>query len=207
MKTNKIKVLDIDFYQQTDVVDVSRQLLGKVLVTHFEGERTSGKIVETEAYRGPDDKACHAFNNRRTNRTKTMFEAGGVAYVYLCYGIHSLFNVVTGLEDQPHAVLIRAIEPIDNKTLMLHRRKMTTVKPQLTAGPGVLSKALGITTQYTGLKLTKGIDAIWIENHGEIVEANNIIASPRVGVAYAKECADWNWRFRIKNSKWTSPAK
>ena len=195
------------FYQSNDVVQISKDLLGKVLVTKFNNKITSGKIVETEAYRAPDDKACHAYNNRKTNRTKTMFEAGGIAYIYLCYGIHHLFNIVTSTEGNAHAVLIRAIEPLDNVELMLKRRNFSTPKPQLTAGPGVLTKALGISTANNGLDLSKKNSSIWVEDRGFEVEKSSIIASPRVGVAYAEECATWPWRFRIKDNKWTSKAK
>lgn len=138
------------FFQSTDVVAVAKQLLGKVVVTHINEGLTKGRIVETEAYRAPDDRACHAWNNRRTKRTETMFARGGTAYVYLCYGIHHLFNVVTGPEGTAHAVLIRGIEPLYNLDLMLSRRNMEQVRPQLSGGPGVLSKALGITTDLDG---------------------------------------------------------
>ncbi len=190
-------ILPPSFYQQTDVVALSKTLLGKYLVTNFDGQLCSGKIIETEAYRGPDDKACHAFNNKRTKRTEPMFATGGIAYVYLCYGIHHLFNVVTGEKDMPHAILIRALQPVDNKTLMLHRRNKQAITPQLTAGPGVLSKALGITTAHTGMLLKPGPDSIWIEDRGDIIKENEIIAGPRVGIDYAEECKDWPWRFRI----------
>lgn len=194
------------FYIREDVVQISTELLGKYLVTNFEGQKTVGKIVETEAYRAPDDKACHAYNNKKTERTKVMFEEGGVAYVYLCYGIHHLFNVVTGEKNMAHAVLIRGLEPVENIEVMLQRRKMKELKPQLTSGPGVLSKALGIQTQHTNLSLIDNDSLIWIEDRNDFISKDNIIESPRVGVGYAEECALWNWRFRVKGSKWTSPA-
>ena len=203
----KGKRLPHSFYIREDVLQISKDLLGKHLVTNFAGQLTVGKIVETEAYRGPDDKACHAYQNRYTNRTKIMFEEGGMIYVYLCYGIHHLFNVVTAKKGMPHAVLIRAIEPINNIDLMLERRKLSKLKPQLSAGPGVMSKALGITTQHTGLSLLEEDSPIWIEDTEERILESDIIASPRVGVDYAEECALWDWRFRIKGSKWTSKAK
>ena len=124
-------MLPAHFYTRPDVVQVAKDLLGKYLVTNFEGQVTSGKIVETEAYRAPDDRASHAFGNRRTARTEVMFAEGGHAYVYLCYGIHHLFNVVTGPSEMAHAVLVRAVQPVDNVELMLARR--------LTAGPGSLT--------------------------------------------------------------------
>lgn len=201
------KRLTKSFYTREDVVQISKDLLGKVLVTNINHQITAGKIVETEAYRAPDDKACHAYNNRLTNRTKIMFAEGGVAYVYLCYGIHHLFNVVTAKKGMAQAILIRAIEPIENIDLMLKRRGKTKVNRQLTGGPGVMSKALGITTALTGVTLLGTESPIWVEDRGFAISEEEIIASPRVGVAYAEECALWNWRFRIRDSKWTSPAK
>lgn len=195
------------FYLREDVVQISKDLLGKFLVTNFDNQITVGKIVETEAYRAPDDKACHAHNNRFTNRTKVMFEAGGITYVYLCYGIHHLFNIVTAPKGMAHAILIRAIEPVENVELMLLRRNFSKVKYNLTAGPGILSKALGISTDHYGVSLIEKTSPIWIEDRGNNIAEDNIIASPRVGVDYAEECALWDWRFRIKDSKWTSPAK
>lgn len=200
-------LLPLHFYTRPDVVQVAKDLLGKYLVTNFDGELTAGKIVETEAYRAPDDCACHAFGNRRTARTEVMFAEGGKAYVYLCYGIHHLFNVVTNMADEAHAVLVRAVEPIDNVELMMHRRGIDKLSPKLTAGPGALTQALGIQTQHTGLSLLDSNGRMWLEDRGDVVSEADIIASPRVGVAYAKECADWPWRFRIKNSIWTSPAR
>ncbi|MCP3929995.1 MAG: DNA-3-methyladenine glycosylase [Bacteroidetes bacterium] len=206
METKRVK-LSLSFYAQEDVVQVSKDLLGKYLVTNFNDQLTSGIIVETEAYQGPEDKASHAYNNRRTNRTEIMYRQGGVAYVYLCYGIHHLFNVITGKEGVPHAVLIRAVEPTENAALMMKRRNLSAELPQLTAGPGVMSKAMGISTNNTGLSLVLPNSQIWIEDRGNIIASKDIKASPRVGVAYAEEWAKKNWRFRIKNSKWTSPAK
>lgn len=195
------------FYTREDVVQIAKELLGKHLVTNFDGQRTAGKIVETEAYRGPDDKACHAWMNRRTARTEIMFAEGGHAYVYLCYGIHHLFNIVTGQKDMAHAVLIRAVEPVENVDLMLTRRNMSKPTYKLTAGPGSLTTALGIHTGHTGISLVNNGTPIWLEDHGEKISEENIIASSRVGVDYAGECALWDWRFRVKDSKWTSKAK
>ncbi len=195
------------FYLQEDVVQISKDLLGKVLVTNFDGQLTAGKIVETEAYRAPDDKACHAYQNLHTKRTSIMFEEGGVAYVYLCYGIHHLFNMVTAKAGMAHAVLIRAVEPLDNTELMLERRGRSKANRQLTGGPGVMSKALGITKEWTGVSLLSKDSLIWIEDRGMKISEEHIISSPRVGVDYAEECALWDWRFRVKDSKFTSPAK
>lgn len=190
------------FYLNEDVVAISKDLLGKVLVTKLSGVLTSGIIVETEAYNGVTDKASHAYNNRRTARTEIMYAQGGVAYVYLCYGIHHLFNVVTGKKDNPQAVLIRAIEPQEGVNTMLLRRNLKNVCYKLTAGPGVMSAALGITTSLAGHSLTKG--SIWIEDRGIKVSNENILASPRVGIDYAAEHKDLPWRFRLKDNPWTS---
>lgn len=192
------------FYQNTDVVAVARALLGKYLVSNIGGAYASGMITEVEAYRAPDDKACHAYNNRRTKRTEIMFWEGGVAYVYLCYGIHHLFNVVTGDQDMAHAVLIRAIEAKEGLPVMEERRGVSRQKPQLTAGPGVMSKAMGITTAYTGHSLLQPDSAIWIEDRGLVLAASEIERSPRIGVDYAAECAAWPWRFYRRNTKWVS---
>lgn len=197
-------ILGREFYLRDDVVQISKELLGKYLVTEIDGVRTEGRIVETEAYRGPDDKASHAYGNRLTPRTRVMFEEGGCAYVYLCYGIHHLFNVVTAPEGTPHAVLIRAVEPVGELEPMLQRRGMPSLRPRLTAGPGALSQALGIRTHHSGTSLTGPDSPIRIEDRGGSVSDPDILAGPRVGVDYAGECALWEWRFRIKKSKFTS---
>jgi len=201
------------FFESPDVVDIAKSLLGKVLCTQFNGLLTTGIIVETEAYKAPKDKASHAYNNRRTTRTEVMFGKPGHAYVYLCYGIHHLFNVVTGPMGSAHAILIRAIEPLAGIQHMLLRRKMEESAFRLSAGPGSLSSALGLETKHSGLNLTTSESPVWFENQPlkstseENPLENEIIASPRVGVAYAEECAAWQWRFRIKDCPWVSPAK
>jgi len=208
--------LGIDFYQREDVLAISRKLLGNVLCTNFNGSLTAGIIVETEAYAGVADRASHAYGSRRTNRTQVMYSPPGTAYVYLCYGIHHLFNVGTNLEGVPHAVLIRAIEPIEGIDIMLQRRKMSKLLQKLTAGPGILSQALGISTQHSGISLLG--DNIWIDdnhpsNRSKQSDGYNkpknfdIISSPRVGCQYAGKDAHNPWRFRIKGNKWVSPAK
>ena len=197
--------LQESFYTREDVVVIAKELLGKVLVTKINGEHTSGMIVETEAYFGSTDKASHAFGNRRTSRTEIMYRKGGVAYVYLCYGIHHLFNIVTNVEDVPHAVLIRAVEPIEGIEYMLERRRKKMLQPSLTAGPGALSMALGIHTRQSGLELYS--HEIWLEDRGIEIEVKDIIASTRVGVAYAKEDALLPYRFFIKGNKYVSKGK
>lgn len=194
-----------DFYQRDDVVQISRELLGKFIFTKRQGELTGGMIVETEAYRGPEDRASHSWNGRLTNRTRVMYEPGGVAYVYLCYGIHYLFNVVTAVAGVPHAVLIRAIEPTDGIEKQLERRKMERLLPRITAGPGALSKALGIDKNFNGEPLDS--DSVWIEEKGIVIENKEIVTGPRVGVAYAGAHALLPWRFSIRNNPFVSKAK
>lgn len=194
--------LSSEFYQRNHVTDIAKELLGKQLVTNINGELTGGIIVETEAYNGITDRASHAFGGRLTERTKTMYEAGGVSYVYLCYGIHYLFNVVTGQKDIPHAVLIRGIEPTIGVDIMLERRNMTTVKPTLSAGPGVLSKALGITKELNAKSLLD--EEIWIEDIGYDLATHKMIECERIGVAYAKEDALLPWRYYLKGNRFVS---
>jgi DNA-3-methyladenine glycosylase len=194
--------LSLDFYRQPDVVAVAQALVGKYLVTCVGGELTSGQIVETEAYCGATDKACHA-HLRRTKRTEVMFRAGGVAYVYLCYGIHRLFNIVTNQEGLADAVLVRAVAPAEGLPTMLARRGLAQVAPRLTAGPGALAEALGIGLVHYGTDLTG--PEIWLEDRGGPAPA--LVASPRVGVDYAGEDALLPWRFRAQGSPWCSPAK
>lgn len=193
------------FYSRKDVVKIAKELLGKVLVTNFDGIYTSGIIVETEAYRGIVDKASHAFGGRRTLRTEVMYHQGGTAYVYLCYGIHHLFNVVTNAKDIPHAILIRAVEPVDGISHMLQRRGMKEIKPSVTAGPGAMSMALGIHTRHTALSLQG--PSIYIEDRGIKIARKNIIESTRVGVVYAAEDAYLPYRFSIKGNPYVSKGK
>jgi DNA-3-methyladenine glycosylase len=183
-----------EFYTRSDVVQVAKDLLGKVIVTHIDGEITSGIITETEAYAGPIDKASHAYQNKHTKRTKTMFETGGIAYVYLIYGIHHLFNVVTNIKGIPHAVLLRGIVPLEGLVIMQKRRN-TAKQKGFTAGPGTASQALGITTAFDGVDLQG--DKIWIEDRAIHIPANKIIAKPRIGVDYAGEHAKWEWNFIV----------
>jgi DNA-3-methyladenine glycosylase len=199
------KKLSLEYYQQNDVIFLSRDLLGKVLLTRFDDQLTGGIIVETEAYRAPEDRASHAFGNRRTQRNEVMYHAGGMCYVYKCYGIHSLFNVVTNTSEIPHAILIRAIEPLYGIDVMLKRRNKYKLEPSLTAGPGSLCEALGIETKHNGLSLVSSF--IWIEYGDKKVFPEDILATPRVGIDYAGEDALKLWRFRLKNNKWTSRAK
>jgi DNA-3-methyladenine glycosylase len=195
-------MLPLEYYQQEDVLFLSRDLIGKFLITNINGQKTSGMIVETEAYRGPEDRASHAYGLRRTKRNEAMYSAGGTCYVYLCYGIHSLFNVVTNHANVPHAILIRALEPDEGQDTMLLRRGKEKMAKNITAGPGALAQALGIETKHNGISLIS--HTIWLEDRGCRFSENEITASPRVGVAYAGEDAKLPWRFRLKNCPWTS---
>lgn len=195
------KKIEMSWYLNDNVLEVAKGLLGKLLCTRIDGKLTKGKIVETEAYSGDNDKACHANNQNKTKRNHVMFEAGGHAYVYLCYGIHHLFNVVTNKEGSADAVLIRAVEPIEGVEIMLKRRKMRSVEKKLTAGPAVLSQALGILTDHYGANLKSEI--IWVEE-GENVCEDKIVSTTRIGVDYAEEDALKLWRFYIKENAWVS---
>ncbi|AWK05741.1 DNA-3-methyladenine glycosylase [Flavobacterium crocinum] len=194
--------LPFSYYLNPDVLFLAKDLLGKLLYTQIDGKITSGIIVETEAYFGIQDKASHAYGGRRTNRTETMYTNGGVSYVYLCYGIHYLFNIVTSVEGEPHAILIRAIEPFEGKEIMEERRNMSSSKVAISAGPGSAAKALGIDSSFNKKDLTG--DEIWIEDHGIRYDEEEIGATPRVGVAYAQEDALLPWRFFIKGNKYVS---
>ena len=194
--------LPYSFYQQEDVIDLAVQLLGKQLFTLIDGKLTGGTIVETEAYNGIIDKASHAYNGRFTPRTSIMYEAGGISYVYLCYGIHHLFNIVTNTKSNPNAVLIRGIEPTEGLSTMLERRNMQKLEPRITAGPGALAKALGIDKNLNGKDLLG--DEIWIEDNGIHFKEEQIVASPRVGVDYAEDHALLPWRFYVKGNKFVS---
>lgn len=197
-----LKKLDAKFYTRKDVVKISKELLGKIIVTCMDGQLTAARITETEAYNGIADKASHAYNDLRTRRTEIMYATGGVAYVYLCYGIHHLFNVVTNIKDVPNAVLIRAAEPIKGIEIMLKRTNKKKPGTNLTSGPGNVSKALGIYTYHNGIDLNS--DSFFIADDGYRVKKENIIATPRIGVDYAKEDALLPYRFIIKGNPFVS---
>ena len=188
------------FFLGDDVVSIAKELLGKVLVTNWDGIVSKGRIIETEAYSGRNDRACHANNGLRSSRTEVMYQNGGVAYVYLCYGIHHMFNVVTNLENKADAVLIRALEPIEGIQFM--QARMARSNKRLTQGPGLLARAMGIRTTHTGFELLG--DEIWIEEYAYTIEPLNIKATKRVGVDYAMEDAHFPWRFYLNDSDWIS---
>lgn len=186
-------------------MDLAKQCLGKRLCTNIDGHYCSGIIVETEAYKAPEDMASHAFNNKKTPRTEPFFEKGGIGYVYLIYGTYKLFNIISNAEGIPHAILIRGLEPEEGIEVMMKRRKMSEVKRNLSAGPGLLSMALGIDLKHNRTDLQSNV--IWLEDRGESVNEEHIICSPRVGMNIPEPWYSMPWRFRIKGNKWTSPAK
>lgn len=195
INTSKLEKLGRSFYERPEVVEVAKDLLGKILVTQVGDVVTAGMIVETEAYCGRGDKACHA-NNKRTPRTEVMYQRGGTAYVYLCYGIHHMMNVVTNRKGYADAVLIRAIEPVAGIVAMKNRRQHPQSK--LTSGPGTLSQALGIQTSMSGSDLLG--DEIWIAKSLS-TDRVEIVSDTRIGVDYAEEDALLPWRFVVKDNK------
>ena len=198
--------LPASFFQRPDVLAIARDLLGKHLYTRIGGVLTAGRIVETEAYRHEGDHSLTLHLQRKRHQAQGLHVPGGHAYIYTVYNRHALFNIATHDARHPDAVLIRAIEPTIGVAEMLRRRGLARSVRALTAGPGVLSQALGITPALTGQPVTG--DSIWFEDHGETVAEANVLASARVGLAYAgAEAAGLPWRFRVRDSKWTSPAK
>lgn len=196
------EILPSAFYDRDDVVQVSRELIGKFLCTNINGKLTSGMIVETEAYQGRTDKASHAYPDVRTKRTETMYGPPGRAYVYLCYGIHHLFNVVTNREGLADAVLIRAVEPDNGVEEMLSRRNRKMVEPSISNGPGKLSQALGIKTDHDKISLQS--DKVWIEDRDIEIGDGQVLSDKRIGVDYAGADANLPWRFLLNDSKWVS---
>lgn len=186
--------LDKKYYQQEDVVFIAKDLIGKLLITDINGIKTGGIITETEAY-SEIEKGCHAYQKRKTNRTKIMFETGGLSYVYLCYGMHYLFNIVTGKYDTAQAVLIRAIQPTIGINEILQRRNKTKIDKQLCNGPAKVCQALAISKQHYGIDLTE--NKIWVETSNQTIQSSAIIATPRIGIDYAEEDASLPWRFVV----------
>ncbi|HZW58667.1 MAG TPA: DNA-3-methyladenine glycosylase [Woeseiaceae bacterium] len=181
------------FYTRGDVQSVARELLGKVLCSRIDGRLCRALITETEAYAGVADKASHAFGGRRTARTEPMFANGGCAYVYLCYGMHHLFNVVTATAGTPHAVLVRAVSALDGEYTMLERRRRRQPDASFLVGPGKVAQAFGITTALSGASLCGS--TVWIEDGGDAIVPSSIAAGPRIGVDYAAEHAALPYRF------------
>jgi DNA-3-methyladenine glycosylase len=191
--------LDQSFYTNTNVVRVAKDLLGKVLVTKINGLTASGMIVETEAY-SEKEKGSHAYKGK-TRRNAVMYDDGGVAYVYLCYGIHEMVNVVTNKKGIADAVLIRALEPLTGIDIMMERMQANHSK-RITSGPGKLTRALGIDRSLNGKLLTG--NEIWIEDHIMKIKPSQIVKSPRIGIDYAGDDALLPWRFTINGNEWTS---
>lgn len=197
-----MKKLPAEFYERANVVEIARDLLGKILITKFDGIITSGRIVETEAYIGLSDRASHSYNGKRTARNEHMYAAAGISYVYICYGMHHLFNVVTNKKDIPDAVLIRAVEPLQGIDTMLKRTGKVKLDSTLTKGPGNVGKALGISKEHSGLNLAG--NKIYISDDNTRYTSNEIGASPRIGVESAGEAALYPYRFYVKGNKFVS---
>lgn len=189
--------LNKDFYCGNDVTEIARALLGKMIITKFDSITTAARIVETEAYAGIVDKASHAYAGRRTARTEVMFGEGGTAYVYLCYGIHQMFNVVTNEKEKPDAVLIRGIEPVTGIDEMLKRSRKKQFDNTIGRGPGNVGKALGIFTEHTGMSLLSNLFFIADDDFSHFP----VMAGKRIGVDYAGAHAKWLYRFFIKDHK------
>ena len=182
-------------------MELARKLLGMLLVHRTAEGVAAGMIVETEAYVGAVDKACHAYQNR-SERTEIMYHNGGVAYVYLIYGMHHCFNVVTGPEGEGNAVLIRALEPVIGIELMCKRRQTDTLQ-NLCSGPGKVCRALAITKNEYGLDLCAADSPLRLIRYRHVPDAQ-IAATPRINVAYAEEAAAWPWRFYVKENPYVS---
>lgn len=190
--------LPLSFYQREDVVLISRELLGKYIYTNINGQLCGGVIVETEAYRGPEDRGSHAFNGRRTPRNEIMYGDGGQVYMYICYGIHDMLNIVSGKKGMSHAILIRAVAPITGIDLMRERRNIFNNDTRLCQGPGSLAKAMGLNKLHNGVDLQQ--DEIWIEDKGLRYEPEQIIASARVGMNFEGLYKTIPWRFYVKGN-------
>jgi DNA-3-methyladenine glycosylase len=199
------KKLDARFYDRADVLQIARDLLGKILVTEWDGIRSSGRIVETEAYAGVNDRASHAFGGRRTSRSEHLYGNPGTIYIYICYGMHHLFNVITNKKDIPHGVLIRALEPMEGVDYMLKRTGKPVADYTLTKGPGNLSRALGISKFHNGGNLFS--QEIFIEDDGYRYKNNEVQVTRRIGVESAREDAELPYRFIVKGNPYVSARK
>lgn len=196
------KKIPIDFYRRDDVVQIASDLIGKDLYTCIGGKICAGTIVETEAYRGPEDRASHAFNNRRTPSNEMMYSAGGKVYIYICYGIHDMLNIVTGTEGSSHAILIRAIEPHTGIEYMRERRNLFNNDRRLCQGPGSLAKAMGLNKSHNGADILS--DMIWIEDSGKSYSADEINSSARIGLNFEGPYKLIPWRFYLKGNIYVS---
>ncbi|MBQ3447172.1 MAG: DNA-3-methyladenine glycosylase [Synergistaceae bacterium] len=192
-----MKKLGRSFYAR-DTCTVARELIGKILVHDSNEGRTSGIIVETEAYRGPEDKAAHSYVGKRTARTEIMYHEGGLAYVYLIYGMHCCFNVTASVPGKPEAVLIRALEPAEGVDIMLRRRGMSDTR-KLCNGPGKLCKAMGITREHYGADLCG--DELYVADVGKEFRVGT---SERVNIDYAEEWRFVQWRYFAEGNAFVS---
>ncbi len=197
-----MKRLSRSFYKRTDVVTIAKELLGKIVVTHIDGTCTSGRIVETEAYVAFTDKASHSFNGRRTAKNEHMYGTGGTSYIYICYGIHQMLNIVTNEKNIPDAVLIRALEPMEGIPVMLERTGKQQLDNTLTKGPGNVGKALGLFKHHSGISLMD--DTIGLYQDQFELKDELIGFSKRIGVDYAGEDALLPYRFFIKGNAFVS---
>jgi DNA-3-methyladenine glycosylase len=197
-----MKKLTVEFYDREDVLQIAADLLGKIIITKFDGQLTAARIVETEAYIGLTDKASHSFAGKRTARNEHMYAAPATAYVYICYGMHHLFNVVTNKKNIPDAVLIRAAEPVAGIEIMLQRSSKKIPDYTLTKGPGNLAKALGITKAQSGFNLTGNKMYIAADGWSSAGETGT---SARIGIEGAGPvAAALPYRFYIKGNKYVS---
>jgi len=202
---DRLGILNSSYFETEDILGLSEKILGKLLISTIDQKLCVSRIVELEAYKAPEDKGSHAYDNKRTKRTEVMFGPPGRAYVYLCYGIHKMLNIVSAKENMAHAILIRAVEPLHGVNTMMERRNTENIH-QVGSGPGKLCQALGIDMQHNGLDLCNEHSELYIAD-AKYLNKDDIIRSPRVGIAYAQECAHWPWRFRIKGSPFTSLPK
>ena len=197
-----MKKLPINFYKRKDVVAIARELLGKIVVTNFDGVITSGRIVETEAYVAHIDKASHSFGGRRTAKNEHMYAHPGTAYVYICYGMHQMFNIVTNEKDIPDAVLIRAVEPMEGIDSMLQRTGKKKLDFTLTKGPGNVGKALGIFKKHSGMHLLD--NEIYLVDDGFELKKSETGISKRIGVESAFPDSELPYRFYVRGNKYVS---
>jgi DNA-3-methyladenine glycosylase len=197
-----MKKVPLSFYDRKDVIQIAKELLGKILVTNFDGLITSGRIVETEAYVGIVDKASHSFGGRRTARNEHMYAAAGTAYVYICYGMHQMMNIVTNKKEIPDAVLIRALEPLEGIDIMLQRTGKSFLDYTLTRGPGNVGKALGIFKHHSGSFLLD--NEIYLLNDNYTITNEAIGISRRIGVEGAGEHSLLPYRFYVKGNRYVS---
>jgi DNA-3-methyladenine glycosylase len=202
MQNTSGKKLPLEFFRNGDVVGIARNLLGKTLYCFVDGQLCGGTIIETEAYRGPEDRGSHAYGGKRTPRNETMYGAGGLVYMYICYGIHDMLNIVTGEEGTSHALLIRAIEPTVGIDVMRIRRGIFDKDTRLCQGPGALAKAMGLTKLHNSILITG--EQIWIEESEISYSDEQIVAAPRVGMNFDGPYKTIPWRFYVKGNKFVS---